>query len=49
MHEMAVGERYNVKGMPTTFFVDEDGIIRHRWVGEMNSVILAEGIATVWP
>ena len=47
--EMAVGARYNVKGMPTTFFVDENGIIRHIWVGEMNSVILAEGIATVWP
>ena len=46
--EMTVGARYNVKGMPTTFFVDADGVIRHLWVGEMNSVILAEGIATVW-
>ena len=47
--DWVVGDRYNVTGMPTTFFVDADGVIRHLWVGEMNSVILAEGIATVWP
>lgn len=47
--EMSVGDRYNVRGMPTTFFVDEDGIIRHLWVGEMNAVILAEGIAKIFP
>jgi peroxiredoxin len=47
--QMVVSERYNVKGLPTTFFVDADGVIRHLWVGEMNSVILAEGIAKVWP
>jgi peroxiredoxin len=47
--EMAVGARYNVKGLPITYFVDAEGMIRHLWVGEMNSVILAEGIAKVWP
>jgi cytochrome c biogenesis protein CcmG, thiol:disulfide interchange protein DsbE len=44
-----VGRRYNVMGLPTTFFVDADGIIRHIWTGEMNSVTLAEGIAKIWP
>jgi peroxiredoxin len=45
----SVGDRYNVLGLPTTFFVDERGIIRHFWMGEMNAVVLAEGIATIFP
>ena len=40
---------YNVKGMPTTYFVDAEGVIRYIWSGEMNSVILAEGISKIWP
>ncbi len=48
-HEMEVGNQFNVGGMPTTFFVDGDGVIRHIWTGEMNSVTLAEGIAKIWP
>ena len=47
--EMSVGDRYNVLGLPTTYFVDRNGVIRHLWVGEMNAVVLAEGIATVFP
>ena len=47
--DMDVAQEYNVKGMPTTFFVDADGVIRHIWTGEMNSVTLAEGIAKIWP
>src|SRR5215203_2950684 len=37
--DMSVGDRYQVAGMPTTFFVDAEGIIRHLWVGEMNAII----------
>jgi hypothetical protein len=33
--------------MPTTFFVDGQGVIRYLWVGEMNSITLAEGIAEI--
>ncbi|NJN81193.1 MAG: redoxin domain-containing protein [Caldilineaceae bacterium] len=44
-----VAHRYNVVGMPTTFFIDADGIIRSTWTGEMNSVTLAEGISTIFP
>jgi cytochrome c biogenesis protein CcmG/thiol:disulfide interchange protein DsbE len=47
--EMKVGDRYHIQGMPTTFFIDEEGIIRHLWVGEMNALILAEGITKVLP
>jgi cytochrome c biogenesis protein CcmG, thiol:disulfide interchange protein DsbE len=47
--EMEVGNRYKVMGMPTTFFIDANGMIRHTWMGEMNSVTLAEGIDKIWP
>ncbi len=45
--EQEVGERYDVRGLPTTFFIDETGVIRSIWMGEMNSVILAEHIAGI--
>lgn len=45
----AVAHRYNVKGMPTTFFIDADGVVRHFWMGEMNRITLAEGIAKILP
>jgi thiol-disulfide isomerase/thioredoxin len=47
--DMSVGDRYQIRGMPTTFFVDKDGVIQHLWVGEMNAVILAEGVAKILP
>ena len=45
--DMDVGQKFNIKGMPTTFFVDGDGVIRYLWIGEMNSITLAEGIARI--
>lgn len=46
---LEVGQRYNVQGLPLTFFIDAEGIIRGVWSGEMNSVILAERIAEILP
>jgi thiol-disulfide isomerase/thioredoxin len=45
--DLTVGQKFNIKGMPTTFFVDSDGVIRYLWIGEMNSITLAEGIARI--
>jgi thiol-disulfide isomerase/thioredoxin len=42
-----VGIAYNVKGLPTTFFIDRNGVIQSLWMGEMNSVTLAENIARI--
>ncbi len=42
-----VANHYNVKGMPTTFFIDGDGVIRHMWMGEMNRITLAEGVTKI--
>jgi peroxiredoxin len=38
-------ELYNVQGLPTTYFIDSEGIISKVWMGEMNSITLEEGIA----
>ncbi len=46
--DQAVGaDLYNVKGLPTTFFIDADGTIQRVWMGEMNSITLEEGIAEI--
>lgn len=46
--DQAIGaDLYNITGLPTTYFVDGDGIIRRVWMGEMNSVTLEEGIAEI--
>lgn len=44
-----VGQLFNVQGLPLTYFIDAEGVIRSIWSGEMNSVILAENIAGVLP
>ncbi len=46
--KQAIGaDLYNVNGLPTTYFVDAEGTIRRIWMGEMNSIILEEGIAEI--
>lgn len=44
-----VSGRYNVRGLPTTLFVDSNGIIRQIYPGELHSAILAEGIREILP
>jgi peroxiredoxin len=44
-----ISGRYNVRGLPTTFFVDSSGIIRQIYPGELHSAILAEGILEILP
>ena len=47
--EQSTASRYNVMGLPTTFFIDSEGVIRHLWMGEMSSITLEEGIARIIP
>lgn len=47
--DQKVAHSYNVGGLPTTFFIDSDGIIRHMWLGEMNRITLAEAVAKIMP
>ena len=45
----AISRRYKVVGLPTTFFIDRNGIIQRIWSGEMNNITLAENIAEIVP
>lgn len=45
--DMAVGREYRIMGLPTTFFLDSQGIIRGVHAGQINSAILAEGIVDI--
>ncbi|MCB0091244.1 MAG: redoxin domain-containing protein [Caldilineaceae bacterium] len=45
----AVGQQYNVRGLPTTYFIDRRGVIQQIWTGEMNRITLAEGIEKILP
>ncbi len=45
--EGTVSERFNVRGLPTTFFIDRDGVIRQIYPGQLHSAILAEGILDI--
>ena len=45
--DMAVGREYRIMGLPTTFFIDSQGIIRGVHAGQINSAILAEGIVDI--
>jgi len=40
-----VAERYRVRGLPSTFFIDPEGVVRRATYGPVFGNILAEGIA----
>lgn len=39
MDDFSVRDRYNVISYPTTFFIDSEGIIQHKFIGEMNESV----------
>ena len=44
----AVARAYGLgQGVPTTFFIDADGIVRATTVGEMDALTIAKGLSTV--
>lgn len=45
--DMRVGRDYRILGLPTTFFIDRQGIIRQVHAGQINSAMLAEGIVEI--
>jgi peroxiredoxin len=42
-----VAESYRVPGLPVTFFIDDQGVIRNVIVGQMRSVDLIEGLKLI--
>jgi peroxiredoxin len=42
--QAAIARRYGVVGLPTTFFVDRQGVIRAKLVGEASEAVFADQI-----
>jgi peroxiredoxin len=47
-HRM-VTQRYGVGALPSTFFINKDGIVMDHFIGEMNESILAKRLALIKP
>ena len=46
---MDVSRQYLVRNLPTTFFIDRDGIVRYTQVGPLTEATLAQHLKTVYP
>jgi peroxiredoxin len=44
-----VTQRYAVGALPSTFFINKDGIVMDHYVGEMDEKILTERLASIKP
>ncbi|MCS7038567.1 MAG: TlpA disulfide reductase family protein [Anaerolineae bacterium] len=44
-----VGRRYRVEALPTTFFIDREGIIREQVIGQMNTAVLRQRLRSIFP
>jgi len=42
-------QRYQVNSLPTTFFIDRDGVIREVVVGQMNAALLKQRLKSIYP
>ncbi len=43
-----VGRAYGVAVLPTTYFVDRDGVVQYRRIGELKAQHLAEGLSRIF-
>lgn len=46
---LGVSRAFGVNSIPTTFFVDRDGIIRNIFIGPMTDAVLASNLRTIYP
>lgn len=44
-----VSETYRVNSLPTTFFIDRDGILRDQVIGQMNTAVLQQHLRSIYP
>ncbi len=47
--DMGIGRRYRVEALPTTFFIDREGIIREQVIGQMNTAVLRQRLRSIFP
>ena len=48
-HSGSVSRRYGVRSLPTTFFIDRDGIIRQIQNGPLTEAVLAQLLRAIYP
>lgn len=46
---LQVSQLYHINSLPTTFFIDRNGIIRDQVVGQMNAALLKERLRSIYP
>jgi hypothetical protein len=44
-----VSQQYLVNSLPTTFFIDRDGVIRNTFIGPMSDAVLAQNLRSIYP
>ncbi len=44
-----VSQLYQVNSLPTTFFIDRDGVIREIVIGQMNAALLKQQLRNIYP
>ncbi len=47
--DAAVSQRYFVRSLPTTFFIDRDGVIQQLQVGPVTEATLTQLLKTIYP
>ena len=48
-NDTAVSRLYGVRSLPTTFFIDRDGVIRRSQIGPVTEATLTQLLRTVYP
>ncbi len=46
---LLVSQLYNTNSLPTTFFIDRNGVIREQVIGQMNTALLGERLRSIYP
>jgi cytochrome c biogenesis protein CcmG, thiol:disulfide interchange protein DsbE len=44
-----VSQQYLVNSLPTTFFIDRNGVIRNTFIGPMTDAVLAQNLRSIYP
>lgn len=47
--QLQVSQLYHVNSLPSTFFIDRNGIIRDQVIGQMNTALLSERLRSIYP
>ncbi len=44
-----VSQQYLVNSLPTTFFIDREGVIRSTFIGPMSDAVIAQTLRSIYP